>query len=80
MRTKIQEALGEVSALFMCQGDTPAGELVMPTEDLIRICNELMQYVNVPRLGCATTGELLSELSARAEVAGYANYRTVDEL
>lgn len=32
-----------------------------------------------PRLGCATTRELLEELTARADVAGYADYRTVDE-
>jgi hypothetical protein len=31
-----------------------------------------------PQLGLATTAQLLSELTARAEVGGYANYRTVD--
>lgn len=31
-----------------------------------------------PHLGCATTAELLTELQARAEVGGYAGYRTVD--
>lgn len=29
-------------------------------------------------LGLATTAELLAELQARAEVGGYADYRTVD--
>lgn len=31
-----------------------------------------------PRLGCATTAQMLEELTARAEVGGYADYRTVD--
>jgi len=31
-----------------------------------------------PNLGMATTAELLAELQARAEVGGYAEYRTVD--
>jgi len=33
---------------------------------------------NEPRLGMATTAELLEELTARAEVGGYATYRTWD--
>lgn len=32
-----------------------------------------------PLLGLATTGELIKELAARAELGNYANYRTVDE-
>lgn len=31
-----------------------------------------------PLLGLATTGELITELSARATMCGYADYRTVD--
>lgn len=31
-----------------------------------------------PWLGNATTAELLNELTVRAEIHGYANYRTVD--
>lgn len=31
-----------------------------------------------PNLGCATTEELLNELLARAQVGGYADYRTID--
>lgn len=31
-----------------------------------------------PNLGLATTRELLDELTARAEVHGYANYKTVE--
>lgn len=32
-----------------------------------------------PTLGLATTAQLLDELKARAEVGGYAEYRTVDD-
>lgn len=32
-----------------------------------------------PWLGNATTGEMLEELKARAEVGGYINYKTVGE-
>jgi hypothetical protein len=31
-----------------------------------------------PLLGLATTGQLLDELKARAELGGYVNYRTID--
>lgn len=31
-----------------------------------------------PLLGCATTAQLLNELMVRAEIGGYAAYRTVD--
>jgi hypothetical protein len=31
-----------------------------------------------PLLGCATTAELINELGARAELGGYAGYRTID--
>lgn len=37
----IQLALGEASALFMKQGDTPAGQIVMPSEELITIGERL---------------------------------------
>jgi hypothetical protein len=33
-----------------------------------------------PQLGCATTGQLLDELKARAEIHGYIDYRTVDDV
>jgi len=31
-----------------------------------------------PQLGCATTRELLAELSARVEISGNLDYRTID--
>ena len=34
---------------------------------------------NEPKLGCATTRQLLEELTARIEVDGGLDYRTVDE-
>jgi len=45
MIEKINEAFGEVSALFMSQGDTPAGKIIMPVEDLVRIANQLEIYI-----------------------------------
>ena len=41
MHEKILEAFGEVSALFMSQGDTPAGKIITPHEELIRSDNQL---------------------------------------
>ena len=40
--------------------------------------NKVEEISNQPWLGNATTKEMLEELMARAEVHGYANYRTVD--
>ncbi len=45
-REIIQEALGEVSALFMSQGNTPAGQITMPTEDLVRIADDTVNRLN----------------------------------
>lgn len=40
---------------------------------------EILEEVwSKPWLGNATTAELLTELQTRAEIHGYANYRTVD--
>lgn len=38
----------------------------------------LDREISKPRLGCATTFELLDELRARAEVSGYGEYSTVN--
>lgn len=40
--------------------------------------NALLNEQNEPHLGCATTAQLLTELQVRAEIGGYAAYRTVD--
>ena len=41
----INEALGETSAVFMTQGDTKAGEIIMPTEELIRISYDTVKRI-----------------------------------
>lgn len=50
-REEIEEivamALGEASALFMSQGDTTANEMIMPTEELIRITNEAVTKLSI---------------------------------
>lgn len=35
IKVKVREELGRVSGIFMSQGDTRAGDIVMPTEQLI---------------------------------------------
>ena len=40
-------------------------------------CNVIEAEMEEPRLGLATTRELLDELQARAEIHGYADYKTV---
>ena len=42
----IGEAFGEISALFISQGDTPAGQIIMPSEDLIRITEDTVNRLN----------------------------------
>jgi hypothetical protein len=39
--------------------------------------DQLRADYNEPRLGCASTGQLLKELLARAEIDGSINYRTI---
>lgn len=54
---------------------------VMDTDLAFAIVDEVEKAIKddkTPYLGCATTAELLNELKARAEIGGYANYRTVD--
>ena len=42
----IQMALGEASALFMSQGDIRAGDIVMPSDELIKITNRTVNELN----------------------------------
>jgi len=44
-------------------------------EDCAIILNKAM---NEPRLGLATTGELIDEIKARCEIDGVLGYKTVD--
>ena len=47
--------------------------------DLAEAFAEILDEIwSKPWLGNATTAELLTELQTRAEIHGYANYRTVD--
>ena len=40
--------------------------------------NELRRSDIEPKLGCATTGQLLAEIKARIEMDGKLGYRTID--
>lgn len=65
-------------AAAWCQPKTENKEMdVDLAEEFAKI---LDRETSVPLLGNATTGELLNELIARAEVAGYINYKTVDDV
>ena len=66
----------EMAALAWCQPTT--AEIEMDTilgEEFAIILNKAMDE---PRLGLATTGELIDELRARCEVDGTIDYKTVD--
>ena len=41
------EAFGEISALFMSQGDTKAGQIIMPTGDLSRILEDTIKKIGL---------------------------------
>jgi hypothetical protein len=43
-RTQLNEELGYVSGLFMSQGDTRAGDIVMPTEELNEAADRIELY------------------------------------
>jgi hypothetical protein len=51
---------------------------VMDVEVAEAFAEILDEECSQPRLGCATTGQLLDELRARIEVDGKLGYRTVD--
>lgn len=38
----------------------------------------LVDHMYAPKLGCATTGEILEELKTRIEMDGKLDYRTID--
>lgn len=70
------ELAGWLSIEWRVADDRDGAELVADVErGLARIGAPL---VDEPLLGLATTRQLLDELVARAEVGGYAEYRTVD--
>jgi hypothetical protein len=51
---------------------------VMDVDLAEAISQEVFKANVTPQLGCATTAELLVELAARAEIGGYADYKTVN--
>lgn len=79
----ILEMLGEASALFMSQ-PIKGTEIIMPSKELEELAERTVARLNqaelkaYPKLGLATTRELLQELTARIEVDGKLDYRTVD--
>lgn len=53
----------------------------MDTDLAMAISEEVEKLIRTdicPRLGCATTGQLLEELKARVEIDGSVNYGTID--
>lgn len=67
----------EKAAQAWCQPTTSSKEMdVELCEAFAVILNEVWSK---PWLGNATTKEMLEELQARAEIGGYANYKTVGE-
>lgn len=70
------QALGYAS---MCWEETPKG--IFQSDDAKQCGDVLLEFLRAqekPNLGLATTGELIGELAARAQLNGYSNYRTVD--
>jgi hypothetical protein len=79
-REAVFQAVGAASACW----DNLEGAGVFESEKAKDIGEELMGWVNRPRLGCATTRELIAELEARADVAAtvgesWPDYRTVGD-
>lgn len=66
-----QSLLGQITYILSGPNfDVPPNMVIMSVEPV--------RAIDLPRLGCATTGQLLEELKARCEVDGTINYRTVD--
>lgn len=60
-------------------GELYQEEILQIAHRLMRAERQLSENMNKAWLGNATTGELLAELIARAEVAGYDKYKTVQD-
>lgn len=74
----LAEALVDVASHNGMRG-TQAGMLMLQASDMLE---ELLQVSRLPNLGCATTGDILSELRARIEIdyfvgGGGLDYTTV---
>jgi hypothetical protein len=84
--TTLEEAVFQAVGAASMAWENPAGAGVFDSDRAKAVGEELLAWVqrgrNHPRLGYATTLELIRELSARAEtsrVDGWPNYRTVDQ-
>jgi len=52
---------------------------IFSNDELFEECAKiLMEEMYAPHLGCATTGELIDEIKARAELSGDLQYRPID--
>lgn len=71
----MQEVRGAVARGWCSPENT---HKVMDADLADAISREVWDMLNPPNLGCATTRELLVELTARTETDGSALYRTVD--
>lgn len=66
----------EKAAQAWCTGKTKGK--IMDVELAEAFAEILMEVISEPWFGNATTGQLLDELKARAEIHGYVDYKTVD--
>jgi len=69
MKSDLFELLGFASRCWDKGG-------VFESDKLEEAGNDFLKKYDRPWLGLATTGELLKELTARAEINGYSEYRT----
>ena len=77
LKNERQRLLGAI-ARGWCHTET--GDREMDSVLAEAICQEVEQFIladKSPRLGCATTGLLIAELCARADLD--LNYRTIDD-
>ena len=45
VRESCEEELGHISAIFMSQGDVKAGDIIMPTEELVEALDRFELYL-----------------------------------
>jgi hypothetical protein len=75
----LQEALKQATAEHLRHHQL-LPEWALPSEAALDVLAAAAADGDKPNLGLATTGQLLDELRARAEVDGTIGYRTVDSL
>lgn len=78
----LEEVVGQaIGAASVCW-ESMEGTGIFQEDRARQIVDDVLDWIKTeyikPNLGMATTRDLISELAARAEVHGYANYRTVD--